>query len=267
MLKLDSLPEQTRQVFDHLSSNNLLRGFTLIGGTALALQIGHRKSEDLAFWLPAVKMNKEVISSVVSLARQSGFAVQLAMKHEAITSAKINGHDLLAYAQDYMIGGVKVTFFARDDTAFQHFNTFPRVPETNTSFGVMSIEGLFSMKSYVIHQRVRSRDLFDLKTFIRNGQTIGDILRAGPEADPAYSIDHAKSVLIGNVPLDKKDEGFDSVGVNEKIEDIYAFFKDAIDNYEQTIAEETFASMVCHKCNATPCVCDKNGSRPAGMTM
>ena len=115
------------------------------------------------------------------------------------------------------------------------------------------------MKSYVIHQRVRSRDLFDLKTFVQQGKTIGEILQAGPAADPACSIEYAKSVLIGDVPLDKEDEGFDSVGVTEKIEDIYAFFEDAIDVYEQTIAEETFSDIVCSKCHAINCLCDNVG--------
>jgi len=60
----------------------------------------------------------------------------------------------------------------------------------------METEGIFSMKSYVIHQRVRSRDLFDLKTFVQQGKTIGEILHAGPAAVPACSIEYAKSVLI-----------------------------------------------------------------------
>ncbi len=144
MLKLDSLPDATRHLYDHLTTNDLLRDFTLIGGTALALQIGHRRSE-----------------------------------------------------------------------------------------------GLFVMKSYVIHQRVRSRDLYDLKTFMMRGKNLGDILRAGSAADPACSPEYAKSVLVGDVPLDKEDEGFDSIGVTESMQDIYAFFKGAVNDYEQAIAEET----------------------------
>lgn len=251
MLKLDSLPEQTRKVFNLLSGSELLRGFTLIGGTALALQIDHRKSEDLDFWLPAERMDKGIISAAIRQVQQAGFVAQLATPHDKIVTAKINGHDLLAYAQDYVIGGAKVTFFARADTAFQHFDTFPRISNTATTFGIMDIDGIFSMKSYVIHQRVRSRDLFDLKTFVQQGKTIADILHAGPAADPACSIEYAKSVLIGDVPLDKEDEGFDSIGVPEKIEDIYGFFEDAVNCYEQIIAEETFGDVVCTKGNAS----------------
>jgi hypothetical protein len=242
-----------------LAVNEQLRGFTLIGGTALALQINHRKSEDLDFWLPAEKMDKETISVAVRTAQRAGFAAQLVTPHDKIVSAKINGRDLLAYAQDYVIGGVKVTFFARVDTAFQHFNTYPRIIYPATSFGIMDLEGIFSMKAYVIHQRVRSRDLFDLKIFVQRGKTIEDILQAGSAADPACSSEYAKSVLLGDVPLDKEDEGFDSVDITEKLEDIYSFFKCAINEYEQALAERTFDVMLCSRCRKVQCVCDADG--------
>jgi predicted nucleotidyltransferase component of viral defense system len=256
VLRLDSLPEKTLKVFECLAVNERLRDFTLIGGTALALQISHRKSEDLDFWLPAEKMDKETISAAVRRAQQAGFVAQLVTPHDKIVAAKINGRDLLAYAQDYVIGGVKVTFFARADTAFQHFNTYPRIASSAVSFGIMDLEGIFSMKSYVIHQRVRSRDLFDLKTFVQRGKTIEDILQAGSAADPACSSEYAKSVLLGDVPLDKEDEGFDSVDVTEKLQDIYSFFKCAINEYEQALAEQTFNVMLCSRCREAKCVCD-----------
>lgn len=114
-------------------------------------------------------------------------------------------------------------------------------------------------KSYVIHQRVSSRDLFDLKTFVQRGKTIEDILQAGSAADPACSSEYAKSVLLGDVPLDKEDEGFDSVDVTEKLEDIYSFFKCAINEYEQALAEQTFDVMLCSRCREVKCVCDARG--------
>lgn len=260
MLNPDSLPEQTRKVFEHLAGSDLIQGFTLIGGTALALQIGHRRSEDLDFWLPAEKMNKSLVSAAVRAAQQAGFSSSLVTPHDKIVAAKINGTDLLASVQDYVIGGVKVTFFARLDTAFQYFNTFNRVSATNTAFGIMGADGIFAMKSYVIHQRARSRDLFDLKAFAMQGRTIREILHAGPAADPACSLEYAKSVLVGDVPLDKEDEGFDSIGVTESIGDIYAFFREAVNDYEQEIAEKTFNDMVCNKCRTAPCVCENDRS-------
>lgn len=243
MLNLDSLPGSTRKLFEFLAQMKELETFSLIGGTALALQIGHRRSEDLDFWLPSNRLNKRLISHVVREAERAGFPSQLATPHHQIVAAKINGTDILEYAQDYVIGGAKVTFFARDDVPYQHFDTMQRLPNSPTTFQIMGEEGLFAMKSYVIHQRTRSRDLYDLKSFMERGKDIESILYAGAKADPACSIEYAKSVLIGDVPLDKADEGFDSIGVTEKISDIYAFFSDSLNSYEEHLAAEIARSI------------------------
>ncbi|MEK7596011.1 MAG: nucleotidyl transferase AbiEii/AbiGii toxin family protein, partial [Patescibacteria group bacterium] len=44
------LPEDTKQTFSLLSNSSLIKSFYLAGGTALALQIGHRISQDLDFF-------------------------------------------------------------------------------------------------------------------------------------------------------------------------------------------------------------------------
>jgi predicted nucleotidyltransferase component of viral defense system len=227
-------------VFEHLAGNALLQDFTLIGGTALALQIGHRQSVDIDLWLPALRLDKCVISEIVHEAQAAGFAAELVTPHQQMTTGKINGFDLLEYAQDYVIGDVKTTFFARADVPYRYFDTLPRLANTGASFRIMGEEGLFALKSHVIQRRVRSRDLFDLKTFMTRGKTLDDILNVARAADPACSPEYTKSVLVGDVPLDKDDEGFESVGVTDSIQDIYAFFKCAVDDYEQAIAEKLF---------------------------
>lgn len=95
--------------------------------------------------------------------------------------------------------------------------------------------GEFSAKACAIHGQVRSRDLLDLMAFVEAGNTIDDILRAGPAADPARSIEYAKSVLVGDVPLDIEDEGIE-------IEAVYRFFRRAVNNYEQAVAAAIFWS-------------------------
>lgn len=93
----------------------------------------------------------------------------------------------------------------------------------------------FSAKACAIHGQVRSRDLADLKAFVEVGKTIEDILRAGPTADPACSMEYAKSVLVGDVPLDIEDEGVE-------IEAVYRFFRNAVNEHEQAVAAAIFGS-------------------------
>ena len=66
---------------------------------------------------------------------------------------------------------------------------------------------------------------------------IQGILDAGAKADPAFQREYAKEVLVGNVPLDSDDEGFDSIGLDFTIDDIYKFFLSALNKYEIELAK------------------------------
>lgn len=56
LFKEEFLPEETGKLWNFLRHHPALQGFVLIGGTALALQIGHRLSEDLDFAYNAVRL-------------------------------------------------------------------------------------------------------------------------------------------------------------------------------------------------------------------
>ncbi len=46
------LPEDTKKALELLRKSNLLKEAYLAGGTACALQLGHRVSDDLDFFIP-----------------------------------------------------------------------------------------------------------------------------------------------------------------------------------------------------------------------
>ena len=50
MLQYQTIHPATRQLLKELQSMDLLKGCRLVGGTALALQLGHRRSVDLDFF-------------------------------------------------------------------------------------------------------------------------------------------------------------------------------------------------------------------------
>lgn len=50
MLQLDAVPTGTMDILEFLANQSCLKDFYLVGGTALALQIGHRLSVDLDFF-------------------------------------------------------------------------------------------------------------------------------------------------------------------------------------------------------------------------
>lgn len=235
MLKLDCMPERTRRVFEVLAKEPLMKGFVLIGGTALSIQIGHRLSEDLDFWLPEKSMSKNRVDSILINLSQHGIPHEFATPAWKISQARINGIDLLSQSRDHIIGGVKVTFFARDDVPYRHFTGMKRI-KSKTCFSIADEEALFNMKSWLISQRVRSRDLYDLMILMQRGKTLQDILNAGVQADPSYQREYAKEVLVGNVPLDADDEGFESIGINVTLNGVYQLFLTAVNEYEVNLA-------------------------------
>lgn len=234
-IKLDAMPERTRRVYQALAKEPLMSGFVLIGGTALSIQLAHRLSEDLDFWLPATSMSKERVDAILAHLVAQGLHHEFATPAWKLSQARINGIDLLAQSRDHVIDGVKVTFFARDDTPYRHFATMQRITG-KASFDIAHANTIFAMKSWLISQRIRSRDLFDLMTLLQRGKTLQQILDAGTQADPACQREYAKEALVGNVLLDADDEGFDSIGLNITAEDIHRFFLEVVNQYEVEVA-------------------------------
>jgi hypothetical protein len=133
-----------------------------------------------------------------------------------------------------------VSFHARNDgdrprVQIDFLKSTPKRVISETGFDVLGIEGLFVMKSIVVYDRVKSRDLYDLMVLTRDrGHTVDDILAAIDAYLPIRNKDpeYFKSVATGVIPLDKNDEGFASIRLNVKMADIYRHFKKLIDDHE-----------------------------------
>jgi hypothetical protein len=151
-----------------------------------------------------------------------------------ISTAKINGFDLLAHVQDYQLDGVKVQCFVLPQGA-RYCSGMQTIP--GWRFGLLDLPTLFRMKSALLTQRARSRDYFDLQWFCQQGKTLNDIIAAAQEANDgpevATLIEHK---LLGLLPLDSDDEGLDPVNVEITVADIYRYFEAQVQQNEIAIA-------------------------------
>ena len=253
-LRLDTLPTATARVFAHLYAEPLLAGFTLIGGTALSLQIGHRRSEYLDFYRAGEQLPSRTINAVLTNARRVGFDIRDMLTPSQISQTRINyAMDLHDWVQDWAVGGVKVTFSVFNGfTAQMHaIAAYPRVMDASAGpsaekppqrFGILGIEGLFAAKSCLLMRRARSRDLFDLYTLIdAHGYSVRQLFDVIRRIDPIANPDHHRDVLRGLIPLDAADEGFAGIGVNIALDALYAFFEDRISQYEREEARKIVA--------------------------
>lgn len=224
-LRVDVLPPATTAVITKLADEPALEGFCLVGGTALALQAGHRRSLDIDLVVFAATLDKNTLFRAM---RAHG--ATLITPQSAISTARINGVDLLARVQDYVLDGVKVQCFSHPEG--QRFAAGIQ-SVAGWRFGLMDMPTLFAMKSALLLKRARSRDYFDLMWFCQHGRTLADIVAAAQEADDAPEVPTVvEHKLLGLMPLDADDEGLDPVGVEVTPTDIYRFFEERVQQEE-----------------------------------
>jgi hypothetical protein len=240
-LKLQFMPEATQKNFARLKDDPRLAGFTLVGGTALALQIGHRISEDLDFNIFGQKLPIKSIDALLDELAAAGAAIESLITSEQKLGFKINtSENLDHYIQDYLIDGAKVTFHSRNEgdrpkAQIDFLKSAPKVAVSKGGFDVLGVDGLLVMKSIVVYDRVKSRDIYDLMVLTRDhGYTLDDVFAAIDAYQPIRHKDpeHFKSVVTGVMALDKQDEGFSSIHLNVKMDDIYKYFKKLVNDYE-----------------------------------
>ena len=240
-LKLEFMPEASQKNFVRLKDDPRLANFTLVGGTALALQIGHRISEDLDFNIFGQKLPLKALDGLLDDLAARGASIESLITSEQKLGFKINASENLDhYIQDYLIDGAKVTFHSRHEgdrpkAQIDCLNSAPKVVVSKGGFDVMGLDGLLVMKSIVVYDRVKSRDIYDLMVLTRDhGYTLDAIFAAIDAYQPIRHKDpeHFKSVVTGVIPLDKSDEGFASIHLNVKMEGVYKYFQKLINDHE-----------------------------------
>jgi len=164
--RLDILPTKTRKALDYLSTESWLArdDWYLAGGTALALQAGHRQSVDLDFFTP------EKTFAPVSVVTHFPLDVWQA---EIVKAGTIYG----------IIKGAKVSFIA-----YPFF--VPVVPKLKyQSVEVLDKDDIAVMKIIAISQRGRKRDFLDLFWYVKNVNPIVSVIKKLPRQYPTVAHD------------------------------------------------------------------------------
>ncbi len=246
-LKITFMPEQTKKNFLRLQADPRLAGFTLVGGTALALQMGHRISEDLDFNLFGEKLPRRTIDEMLVDWTANGATIKNLITPEQRSSFKINtSENLDHYIQDYEIDGTKITFQSRvagerPQKQIDYLVSAKKIELDPKGFGVLGLDGLFVMKSIVVYDRVKSRDLYDLMMLLEHlNYNLDHVLSAIEAYLPFRHKDpeHFKCVATGIIPLDTDDEGFESIHLKVEMDQIYNYFKKLIDAHEIRTARQ-----------------------------
>ena len=147
------LKAETVPVFEAISQIDAIKGLYLCGGTAQAIQMMHRKSEDLDFELLGTRKERPMLDfSFISNAICEKYPN---CRREFLSSK---------HFQIFVDGGVKLSFFRPDNA----------VPELGKGFVynnivTPSLQELFGMKLFTITVRSAFRDYYDIYALLKDG--------------------------------------------------------------------------------------------------
>lgn len=209
-----SLAPHTGKVFEAISRLECIKPYTLVGGTALSLQIGKRQSEDMDFmkWLskkgekpevdwPAIKKELESIGE--------------------IRSYEIGSLDLASFNFE----GVNLTFYAAPRKAIK---SMVRIPYLN-NLCLADMESIGAMKMETMLRRSKFRDYYDIYSILLEGGDINKMI-----AEALGHSDHklrTKSLLFMLTDGKRfiKDKGF------EELQPIYDVSSSDIEAYIKSL--------------------------------
>lgn len=196
------LPKTKKLLLELVKSCKFLDKYVLVGGSALALHLCHRKSEDLDFFTYKDNFDKEEILKYIQ---------------DFETKEIINQTDEQI---DILLDGVKVTFFNAKWSFLK-----PKEPKR---FNLSTIEQISAMKVNTLFLRATYRDYYDLYFLAKNGIGLKEMFEYSKEIVEGLTF---KLFTIALVYIDDIED--DNINYLEPVEkmskvQIRDFFQDRI---------------------------------------
>ncbi len=213
------LQKSTAKLWQTLSSKPELAGFVLIGGSALALHIRHRISEDLDFAWPYGRMPWESLKKLIEAEPDLDFVLD--QNEAALREAEDANLDLDDFTQNYLVNGVRVTFFASYEAERKLLARQPNEP-----LRIADVPEIFALKALASADRSKSRDWFDLYTlFKHHGFTWKDFHDVFSKYSTIGQFGNAANRLCSGQPQ-ANDEGFEALVSNPpSLEEMRDYFQ------------------------------------------
>ncbi|HOS89171.1 MAG TPA: nucleotidyl transferase AbiEii/AbiGii toxin family protein [Prolixibacteraceae bacterium] len=155
---MKGLSLQTEKLLISLSELPFIREYTLIGGSALALQIGHRLSEDLDFciWSKNLKKDKPTVDWPL-------------IEKELQPVGKITSRDVLGFDQvNFIVNNVKLTFLAKQ----HHLSPLKTPVHLLNHICCADVEAIGAMKLELILRRSEFRDYYDIYSILKEAWSL-----------------------------------------------------------------------------------------------
>ena len=200
-----------------VSKLDCLKGWTLAGGTALAIQLGHRLSEDLDFMRWQTRRDERMDVDWPTIRRQL----------ESV--GEVQSMDILDHNHvEFIVSRVKLSFYARESKS----PVVTTVPFLN-NIVLADMEAIAAMKMEVMLRRSKFRDYYDLYCIFRQDPDVMKFVKAAGD----YSGHTLKSKNILAMLTDHR--RFDTDRNFEQLEPMYAVGAEEIENYIKELLRHT----------------------------
>ena len=141
-------------IIEQVAQLECIKPYILCGGTALAIQIGHRKSEDLDFMMWRISKTEKP--------EVNWNAIERELKEKI---GEIENFNMLGFDQvEFVVKGVKFSFFVSDN-----FSPVTAPTEYLGNIRLADIESIMAMKMEVMLRRMKFRDYYDIYCMLQEG--------------------------------------------------------------------------------------------------
>jgi len=161
---MNGLSHQTEAIFSAVSELPCIRDYTLIGGTALAVQINHRKSEDLDFciWTKNPKTDKPTVNWPV-------------IEKELAAVGKIESRDILGFDHvNFVVSGLNISFLTKQE----HTSPVNRPVAVINNIMAADVQAVGAMKIELMLRRSEFRDYYDIYSILREGTSLKSLIQS-----------------------------------------------------------------------------------------
>ncbi len=157
---MKGLALHTASVFEAVSRLECIKPYTLVGGTALSLQMDTRLSEDLDFmrWRSTKLEKMEVDWPQI--------------EKELSAVGEVQSRNILDIDHvEFLVSGVKFSFYACDKRSPVH------VPITYlNNLRLADLQAIGAMKMEVLLRRSNFRDYYDIYAILKSGVRVNDLI-------------------------------------------------------------------------------------------
>lgn len=189
------IAKHTEAIIDAVSQLECIKGWTLVGGTALAIQLDHRKSEDLDFmrWQTYKDERMDVDWP--------------AIRKQLETVGEIQSMDILDHNHvEFVVSGVKFSFYAREDRS----PVKTTIPFLN-NIVLADVEAIAAMKMEVMLRRSKFRDYYDLYCIFQQDPDVMKFVKAaGDYSNHLLKSKHILAMLTNHNHFDE-DRNFEQL--------------------------------------------------------